>query len=176
LSTEERFWSKVDKSGDCWIWTAGPRFYHKGKNTAPYKMAWFLVNGEWPTIQQLWRECGERLCVNPDHQTSTHPSQWPDALAARFWARVEKTDNCWLWKGPFNKKGYGRIQLEKNGKPKWYRAARLSWSMVNGEIPKGLIVRHLICDNPPCVNPAHLALGTHQENMADRRRKTLSQV
>lgn len=87
---------------------------------------------------------------------------------------VKEEGGCWRWIGsvmsasPANQGGfgYGRIGF---GKRNWL-AHRFSWMAHNGEIPKGMSVLHK-CDNPRCVNPEHLILGTQLENIADRNRK-----
>ncbi len=83
---------------------------------------------------------------------------------ADFWARVDKAGACWWWLGAKNDNGYGMVSDGRYGKRK--RAHRVAWELTNGPIPPGLFVLHS-CDNPPCVNPAHLWLGTQADNMRD---------
>jgi hypothetical protein len=86
----------------------------------------------------------------------------------RFWSKVDKSNDCWVWTGCKNKKGYGVAGSGIIGGSK--RAHRACWEYCNGKIPDGLGVLHK-CDNPPCVNPEHLFLGTNQDNVDDRERK-----
>lgn len=81
---------------------------------------------------------------------------------AKFWARVAKTDSCWIWTGLKIRQGYGRFSL--NGK-NWL-AHRLAFLFTYGEFPDDLCVLHN-CDNPSCVRPDHLRLGSIRDNNAD---------
>ena len=84
----------------------------------------------------------------------------------RFWARVERGDGCWEWRGTRRRDGYGQLMV--NGK--LIRAHRLAYELSVGPIPPGLSVCHR-CDNPPCVRPDHLWLGSRAENLADMTAK-----
>lgn len=80
----------------------------------------------------------------------------------RFWARVQKSDGCWLWTGCVTAQGYGEMSV--NGHPTTMH--RYSYELHHGPIPKGLFVCHT-CDVKRCVRPDHLYAGTVADNARD---------
>lgn len=110
------------------------------------------------TAKRAYRHLGVRKGqpnrFMPNHRAGTGP--------VAFWDHVERTDSCWIWTGArCPRQGYGRFGD--------FKAHRLVAAHIHGDID-GLDVCHT-CDNPPCVNPAHLFLGTAKDNMRDMRRK-----
>lgn len=119
-------------------------FFYKKKNYS---------KTQWGNRRYCSKPCG-LIAINKS------PSK---SVEDRFFSKVKvyESDKCWPWHGSTNK-GYG--QLSVNGKPK--PAHRVSWEIHKSTIPDGMLVRHL-CNNPNCVNPNHLMLGTHKENSND---------
>lgn len=85
---------------------------------------------------------------------------------SRFWDKVLKGDGCWEWMAAKDRFGRGRFKW--NGKTSY--SPRYSWEVNRGVIPEGLFVLHK-CENPGCVNPDHLFLGTKGDNNRDRKSK-----
>lgn len=83
-----------------------------------------------------------------------------------FWEKVIKTQACWIWSGAKNKRGYGIITIRR----KAINAHRFSYTIHRGQIPDRMFVCHH-CDNPSCVRPDHLFLGTSKDNTQDMMRK-----
>lgn len=105
--------------------------------------------------QQKWRTGSPEIVRPNPHGT----------LAERFWRHVAKgaPGECWLWTGFRDKDDYGKC---RDGEAN--RGAHIvSWEIHFGPVPEGVFVLHN-CNHPPCVNPSHLKLGDHQENMDDR--------
>lgn len=88
----------------------------------------------------------------------------------RFWANVNRTESCWLWEGPVTSRGYGSASAcNSEGNYVSKQAHRLAWELLNGPVPKGMHVLHNCPkgDNKLCVNPLHLYIGNHRDNMRD---------
>jgi hypothetical protein len=90
----------------------------------------------------------------------------------RFWSKVEKTGHCWIWAAARTRLGYGKFMLgsRTDGTAHLCMAHRVAWKLAGRADPGALFVLHR-CDNPSCVNPDHLFLGTHEDNMADMKAK-----
>lgn len=104
------------------------------------------------------RTCSNRANVEKSRQANTKVEQ------VRFWAKVQKTDTCWNWTGSLHPHtGYGYFRRQDGTRNMAHRAA---YDMLVGEIPGKLKVLHR-CDNPRCVRPGHLFLGTQRQNVMD---------
>lgn len=91
----------------------------------------------------------------------------------RLAAKTRRAENgCLLWTGSKNVWGYGqfRVGSRTDGTCRTVRAHRVAWEIANGPLPAGMCVLHT-CDNPACVEPSHLWMGTHHDNALDRSQK-----
>ena len=138
--------------------------------------------GRIPENSAVSRVCEHSLCVNPAHltlvtrnaQTASSDQAPPRELAStsyleRFnqkWQFGDGVDACWFWIGALNRAGYGMLQHKATDGSKGILAHRFAYGYFKGAIPKGMSVLHR-CDNPSCVNPLHLHVGTHVDNMRE---------
>lgn len=86
--------------------------------------------------------------------------------ADRFWEKVSKSDGCWEWTGAISQKGYGNFW---DG-ARYVNAHKFSWEFQHGKAPDRMCVCH-VCDNPKCVRPDHLFIGSYSDNMQDCSKK-----
>lgn len=162
----ERFRAYIRPVGECLFWTAA--FHEDGYGVVNFggyekeratRAMWKLVNGDIPDDTLVLHRCGNKPCVKPEHLYLWKKT----GNVESFWSKVDKSPGgCWVWTGAYGSGGRGAIKF--NGKRR--SAPRLSWEINRGPIPDGLCVLHR-CDNPAYVNPSHLWLGTHQQNMQD---------
>lgn len=103
----------------------------------------------------------EAICDNQGRREASH-------LETRFWSKVHKTDNCWLWRAMIIA-GYGRLRIGGQ----IVGAHQISWRLHRGPVPQGLVVCHNCPggDTPHCVNPQHLFVASQTENLRDGARK-----
>lgn len=97
----------------------------------------------------------------------------PTPIEDRFFRHVDRSPglgpkgDCEEWTGTRIKGGYGRVRIHRDGRSVLELAHRVAWELKNGPVPKGMVIRHIECDNPPCVREEHLAPGTDADNAKD---------
>jgi hypothetical protein len=163
----DRFMAKVDKNGEngCWLWIGkkdreGYGYGYlcvNGRNKKAHRLSYELFVDSIPGEVCVYHNCGNHLCVNPNHLFLGTDS-------GRLTKKIKKNEHsgCWEWTGSRKDNGYGVISINNHQE----YTHRLSYKLFVGEIPDGLCVLHR-CDNPPCINPCHLFLGTKQDNIQD---------
>jgi hypothetical protein len=169
-------------------------FYTYGRvRHAAHRVAYTLAYGPIPAGMQVCHTCDNPPCCRPSHLfLGDHAVNAADRVAKgrfsgardgigallshirtlrktpedRFWAKVDKTDTCWIWTEGVDKDGYGKTT--------WggmhVRTHRLAYELTYGPIPEGFLLLHS-CDTPRCVRPDHLTPGTQQDNIRDRDAK-----
>lgn len=142
----------IEPSG-CWRWIGCVydgvgMFYYNSKLQRANRVSWLLYKGELPKGTHIAHKCNNKWCINPDHlclRSST------ESIRKRFEAKfVKEPSGCWRWTPRSAWFGFNSKKVVK--------AARASWLLYRGAIPKGTIVQQT-CSNSECVNPEHLRLG-----------------
>ncbi len=163
----------------CWEWCGGVnhagygRFYVYNKEKIAHRTSYELFIGPIPDKSIITHSCKNKLCIRPEHLilmpdyalNQYTESQQP--VIERFLSNTKITsDGCWEWTGRKNKKGYGRISIFGFTE----LAHRIAYKLFVGPILDGLHVLHK-CDNPGCVRPKCLFLGTNTDNQQDMLKK-----
>lgn len=163
--TVDQYLAKTIKtSHGCWIIptsVCSPILCSDGEIRTATKAILFEYGQEYRYM--VLRTCKNSKCMNPDHLKSFSEEE-------RFWYNVDISDDesvCWEWHNLAGTGRYGSTKFRKKETPTHRIAYMLHYKT---DIPEGLYVCHH-CDNPPCCNPYHLFLGTHQDNIDDRERK-----
>lgn len=191
---EPRFWAKVQKGTDCWVWIGACSSFGygslsiKGAKKVAHRFAWERANGPIPAGLYVLHRCDNPRCVRVEHlflgskaentadkiakgrggnfrreAMSVHSLRYRGrSVSERFWLKVKKSAGCWEWCGAGSAKGPGNF----NPGGRTVSAHRFSWELHYGRVDDGLWVLHK-CDNPRCVRPDHLFLGTAQDNVDD---------
>lgn len=134
------------------------------RNRLVYNLGMRRKNGTFGVGTEPWNK--NTKGVMKSNKTSFKKGDNSRPLKERFEEKFVKGEKCWVWMAHKNNKGYGVIHVNGGN----LLAHRVAYQHTIGEIPEGLMVMH-ICDNPACVNPSHLILGTQLENMRDMDKK-----
>ncbi len=182
-SLDEKMTEQVNRSpewGGCHLWTGGfgqygtPKTHHDGEARSMRRLCWENLHGPLPEGRQVTTTCNQCACLNPDHLALRVVG---GSMLERFYEKVQRSGPtvrddlgpCWTWLGG-HQKGYGVFHPQEKDK---VFAHRMVYELEIAPIPKDdgeWCVCHR-CDNPGCINPAHLFLGRDRDNHDDMVRK-----
>lgn len=160
------FNSNLEKTETCWLWRGAtdkssyPIIRRLGKE---YSCRRLTMGDAIDSRAQVFVTCGNQLCLNPNHLRVGD--------TARFWSKVDKTEDCWLWTASKDKDEYGKFKLFRDGKKIDIRAHVFAYQEAHGTITNDILCVCHSCDTPSCVRIDHLFLGTSQDNTKDRNEK-----
>jgi hypothetical protein len=173
IDPKVKFLSYVEIKGEdeCWPWHGRFTTYGAGLFTVEHtidgkrtvdtyfanRFSYEYFSGDKIVTRYLDNVCPNRWCCNPAHMR-------PRDFDARFWDNTDRSSGCWVWLGSIDvSTGYGSVTIDH----KALSTHRVAYETYYKEkIPKYLMVLHS-CNNRKCINPAHLRLGTHDDNMQD---------
>ena len=179
LSLQERFelYVSPEPNTGCHLWmgfcedSGFGRFATKSRTTA-HRAAYEIYHGPIPDKMQVFHKCNMNCCVNPDHLFLRIDRSADSLVGSKRYGTVmdrierdthyEPNSGCWLYAGPVDEFGYGRVRIGK----KKVRIHNFTFQKDNGDLLDGEVVRHS-CDMPCCWNPNHLSSGTHSDNIQD---------
>ncbi|MDE2024909.1 MAG: HNH endonuclease [Patescibacteria group bacterium] len=175
---------ELDKKTGCWIWQRSctwrgdPRISKTKDGKTKYfrakRISYEIYNGKIPKDNFIKHICKNIKCINPAHlNLGNKCGKERKSILERFensYIKNEKT-GCWEWIKGLDRQGYGQIHdYDKQGKRITRYAHRISFEIYKHKIPNNKLICHS-CDNPKCVNPKHLWIGTTQENVDDKLKK-----